>query len=275
MASTVTVSSSGIGQRSLGASSRTNSAASSASLRLSANTGAPPGAASSSPVTPRAVASRPASRACHAARAILARAVAEEVPEDQLACRDVAPLVIDDPSEDPSGRRLVHLVGEVEVALVGAEQVRLQHPVHADQPLHRLAWCLRLLHDVHERHEGGIRGLRDLGLRAQLGQPLAECVGVLGVVPHVTAHEELRGQLGREGEPAAEDPHHALGGVAIVADHPRRLVDREMSVERIHSVVAEAWVAKGFRGHRVGQYTCDRWVVLIRRWISSSVKPPS
>ena len=126
-------------------------------------------------------------------------------------------------------------VDPAEVVLVAGDQVGLEHAVHAHQSLDALIGPLRLLDGVHERDEGGIRRLRHLRLRAQLGQPLAEDIGVLGIVPDVPAEQELRRQLGRERDPAAEDAHHPLDGVAVVAHEPRGFVRGRKALEGVRA----------------------------------------
>ena len=171
-----------------------------------------------------------------------------EVAQDRRSRRDVAALLLDEPDQDPLGGRLVHAVDPAEVVLVAGDQVGLQHAVHAHQSLDALIGPLRLLDGVHERDEGGIRRLRHLRLRAQLGQPLAEDIGVLGIVPDVPAEQELRGQLGRERDPAAEDAHHPLDRVAVVADEPGGFVGGRKALERVRA----AGIAVGPRGRADG-----------------------
>ena len=158
-----------------------------------------------------------------------------EVAQDRRSRRDVAALVLDQPDQDPLGGRLVHAVDPAEMILVGGDQVGLEHAVDAHQSLDALIGALRLFDGVHERDEGRIRGLGHLGLRAQLGQPLAEDIGVLGIVPDVPAEQELRRQLGRERDPAAEDARHPLDGVAIVANEPRGFVGGRKALERVQA----------------------------------------
>jgi hypothetical protein len=66
---------------------------------------------------------------------------------------------------------------------------------------------------------------------AQLGKALAEGVGGLGALPDDLAEARLHGNLGDGGEPAAEDQHGPLLGVAEVADAPRRGLDVVAPVE--------------------------------------------
>jgi hypothetical protein len=82
-----------------------------------------------------------------------------EVAQDRPSRRDVAALLLDQPDQDPLGRRLVHAVDPSEVVLVAGDQVGLEHAVHAHQSLDALIGPLRLFDGVHERDEGGIRRL--------------------------------------------------------------------------------------------------------------------
>ena len=155
------------------------------------------------------------------------------MPQDDRARRDVAALVLDAPEEDPPRRRLVDGVRALEVVEIDRQHVRLEDPVDADQALDRLLRLLGLLEGVHEGDEPFVGRLGRLGLGPQLGETSAEGVGVLGEVPHVAAQQELGGQLGREGDPAAEGAHAPLGRIAIVAQKSSGVVDRELAGERV------------------------------------------
>ena len=120
------------------------------------------------------------------------------MPDDGLAGRDVAPLVFDASPENPAGGRLVYRVGLPPVLFVNREQVGLEHPIDSRESLRRPPGLLRRLDRVHEGDEGVIGRLRLLGVGAQLGQPSAPRVGVLGAVPDVAAEEKLGRELGGE-----------------------------------------------------------------------------
>src|SRR3972149_11690364 len=79
----------------------------------------------------------------------------------------------------------------------------------------------------------GARGLGDRGRRAQLGQAPAERVAVPGEVPDVAAEHELGRELGRERDPAAERAQRPLDDVAVGAQAPRGILDREVPCERV------------------------------------------
>ena len=127
-------------------------------------------------------------------------------------------LVVDATGENAAGRRLVDRIGAGQMIPVRREEMGLQHAVHADQPLDSLVGPFGVLERVHERGDRGVRGLRDVGARAELRQTLPEGVALLGQVPHVPTHQELGRELGREGDPAAERAHGALDDVAVVAE---------------------------------------------------------
>jgi hypothetical protein len=154
-----------------------------------------------------------------------------EVTQDGLSRRDVALLVVDAARQNAAGRRLVDRIGVGEMISVRREQMGLQHAVDADQPLDGLIGTLGVLERVHERGDRGVRGLGDLGSRAELGQPLSERVAMLGEIPHVAPHQELRGELGRQRDPAAERPHGALDHVPVVAEQTSGVVGAERPFE--------------------------------------------
>ena len=114
---------------------------------------------------------------------------------------------------------------------VGRPEMRLENGVDADQPLHGLVGRLRLLDRVHERGDRGVGRLGLLGVGAELGQPPAERVAVLSQIPDVTPHQELRGQLGGERDPAAEGAHRALHDVAVVPQETGGMLGAEGSFE--------------------------------------------
>jgi hypothetical protein len=145
----------------------------------------------------------------------------------------VAPLLLDAALEDPSSGGLVDRVRPREVVLVGREQARLEHAVDTDEPLSGLVERLRARQLRHEADEGLARRLRALSRGAQLGQPLAPEVRVLGAVPHVASEHKLGRELGRERDPAAHRPHHALLDEAVVPDALGGGVDREVPSERV------------------------------------------
>ena len=117
---------------------------------------------------------------------------------------------------------------------VHGKQVRLEDAVDSGEALDGLARRLGRLDRVHEGGESVVGRLGLLGVRAQLGQPLAPGIGVLGVVPHVAAEEELGGELWCQRDPAGQDARHALGGVAVVAAEAGGVVRREVPFEDLH-----------------------------------------
>ena len=133
-----------------------------------------------------------------------------EMADDGLAGRDVAPLVLDAARENPARGRLVDRIGALAVLHVDGEEMRLEHAVDSGEPLDGLARRLGRLDGVHEGDEGVIGRLGFLGVRAQLGQPPAPGIGVLGIVPDVAAEQELGRELGGERDPAGHDAGHAL-----------------------------------------------------------------
>jgi hypothetical protein len=143
-------------------------------------------------------------------------------------------LVLGAAREDPARGGLVHGVGGAKVPLVVGEEMGLEHAIDAHQPLDGPLRRLRRLERVHEGDEPLVGGLRLLGMGAQLGQAAPQGVGVLGIVPDVAPHEELGGDLRGEGEPAAHDPHHPLGGVAVMPDQTSGVLDGMRAVQRIH-----------------------------------------
>ena len=66
---------------------------------------------------------------------------------------------------------------------------------------------------------------------AQLGETLAERIALLGEVPDVPTHEELRGELGRERDPSAERPQRALDDEAVVPQQASRMIGAEGSFQ--------------------------------------------
>jgi hypothetical protein len=142
--------------------------------------------------------------------------------------------------EDAARGRLVDGVGGGEVARVDGGEVRLEHPVDADDPLDALLRRLRRFQQRHELDEGRARRLRLVGGRAQLREPPAPRVRVLRALPHVPSEQELHGQLGRERDPAAQDAHEPLLGVAVVPDAGRGGLDRELAGERMRGHGARA-----------------------------------
>ena len=151
--------------------------------------------------------------------------------EDRPTFRDVSLLVGDAPRQDPAGRRLVNRIGARQVVAIGREQVWLEHRIHADQALHGLIRSFGLLQMVHEPDDIRIGGLGDLSVCPQLGKTPAERVAVLGEIPDVAAHDELRGDLGSQGDPAPDGPHRALDHVPVVPQQARRVVGAEVAVQ--------------------------------------------
>jgi hypothetical protein len=142
------------------------------------------------------------------------------------------PLFVGDAArQDPARGRLVDRIGARQVASVGRQQVWLEDRVHANQTLHGLIPLFGLFEAVHEPDDLGIGGLGDLCVGAELGQAAAERVAVLGQVPHVAPHDELRGDLGRQRDPAADGAHGALDHVAVVPEQARRIVGAEVAVQ--------------------------------------------
>src|SRR5712692_8074932 len=166
-------------------------------------------------------------------RPLLERGPPQQVAEHDFARGNVPPLVLDAADEDAPRGRLVDGIGLIEVSLVGRQQVGLEHSVDADNSLHGLLRPLGTFEGVHEGHEGRIRRLGHLGRGAQLGQPPAPGVAVLGIVPDMAAHEELGRELRCQRDPAAQGAHHALGGIAVMADEARRVLDDKLPGQRM------------------------------------------
>src|SRR5262249_57758315 len=122
---------------------------------------------------------------------LLERPRFDEMAQHDAASGDVALLVSRAACEDAPGRGLVHLVGLVEMRLVSGQEMGLQHPIDSDQALHGLARAFGLLDGVHESCEGGTRRRRNVRGRAKLGEPPAQRVSMLRIVPDVAAHQEL------------------------------------------------------------------------------------
>jgi hypothetical protein len=117
--------------------------------------------------------------------------------------------------------------------LVGGEQVRLEHPVHADHPFQRFPPSLAGVQPIQEAHDPRVGRLGLLRGSPQLGQATTPEVGMLRAVPHVTTEQQLHRQLRGQRDPAGERPHHPLLDVAVVANPPRRSLHGEGAGQRM------------------------------------------